>query len=462
MRYSSPLQKAFMALPNNASEPQVDNVFASGILVRSLGFSTPDDLVGEFHTGPGKVDYALRKTKGDDKFYMSKSQPELLLELKGRDSNLTPGTSDYKDAFNQITSYLRGSKIPFHCWGAITNGERFQLFRKHGKIVYPVTECFKFNTNKIDLQISKIRSRIQSTSRALVVTTYNNKGGVGKTTTVINVAAMLAFKGKKVLVIDFDHNQRDLTNFTKINSKEGTVLELLTERNKPIHECIKQYITSHPRTGRPAHLFDILPADKKLYTDDSDLLKLIPDNKSFRILNDKISDLKSEYDYIIIDAPPGWRLLSQIAVFAADVILIPTACDDVDSLRNAAEAIRKFFPEMREAKEEETPIALPIFFGRGKPTDKQKLWTAKEIINICEESSYDTNKDLNHCLRYASCKAYINHLKYSEDITELNIFSIPSFSTIANSRFVGKPAVCLHKAVYVYFSALVKGCFIDE
>ncbi|MBE9071015.1 AAA family ATPase [Leptolyngbya cf. ectocarpi LEGE 11479] len=89
------------------------------------------------------------------------------------------------------------------------NSLDIHLFRKHGKVIHPALPCLSFRDN-ISATVANIKSQIEEPKKGLVVTVYNNKGGVGKTTTISNLAAVLSQLKKRVLVIDLDANQGDL------------------------------------------------------------------------------------------------------------------------------------------------------------------------------------------------------------------------------------------------------------
>jgi predicted type IV restriction endonuclease len=165
-------------------------------LLQALGFDD-SEIRYEFETGCGQVDLAARKN-GDpeDIFFRSPKNPYLLLEAKSRAVNLREG-SCYRDAVCQIESYLLAKNCKSAKWGIITNANNIQLWRKHGKVVHPATANLDISSDNIESIVRNLRDKIENYERALTVCVYNNKGGVGKTTTIINLAATLATKQKK-------------------------------------------------------------------------------------------------------------------------------------------------------------------------------------------------------------------------------------------------------------------------
>ncbi|MEH2153025.1 AAA family ATPase [Nostoc sp.] len=438
------LRAALQSLPENAPEPVINDLFALHFL-RALGFQS-EEIHPEYNTGDGAVDKAVRKTIGDDIFLHTKSNPYLLLELKGRDINLSEDAAQYQRTVNQLKRYLLAPNCKTVQWGIITNSCHIQLFRKHGKVIYPATQCLPIDGDNIDNVVALIRKKIENPTKALTIAVYNNKGGVGKTTTAVNLAAILTFLGKKVLAIDFDPNQQDLTSSLGLPLSKGSVFEALKERGIELQRTLHPY--KFPLKKLNAELrFDIIPADQELTDAPEQLLR---NHLQPHTLYQKLEFSRQEYDYILIDAPPNWRVFSQLAVYAADVVLIPTKHNNLFSLENAAIAIKKFIPEVQSEKADGSPIPLPIFFNGEKITLPQLAVAQQEINNIIKTAK----KEGFDLLPYF-------YPRYTNAKKDLHIHEVPSYANIAGSAFSRIPAVYRDRSAHEYYKNLAKEYFLQ-
>lgn len=153
--------------------------------------------------------------------------------------------------------------------------------------------------------------------QARIIAVANQKGGVAKTTTCINLGASLALANHRVLLVDLDPQGNLTSGVGQKNQRglAGTVYEALTSDHADAHEFIV-------RTGVD-HL-SLMPADRDLTGAEIELVNLpARERRLARLLN----TLRDDYDYIFIDSPPSLGLLTLNALVAAEAVLIPLNCE---------------------------------------------------------------------------------------------------------------------------------------
>lgn len=167
-----------------------------------------------------------------------------------------------------------------------------------------------------------------------IISVTNQKGGVGKTTSCVNLASYVASFGKKVLFIDVDPQGNGCSTFgVEIEKGENSIYEvLLGDIN------IKQAIYPSVQKG-----VDVIPSNVDLSQAEVDLVYV--DNRE-RVFKEALKEIKDQYDYIFIDCPPSLGLLTVNALTASDSILIPIQCEyfalvGLSQLMNTVRLIKK-------------------------------------------------------------------------------------------------------------------------
>ncbi len=186
-----------------------------------------------------------------------------------------------------------------------------------------------------------------------IISVVNQKGGVGKTTTAVNLAAGLGIAGKKVLLIDADP-QGNSTSGYGINKKSATttVYEMLVGRARAESAIIKTKFKN----------VDIVPSSMNLAAAEVDLVEVEHRESQLKLA---IASAREKYDYIFIDCPPSLGLITIDALVASDSVLVPIQCEYF-----ALEGLSQLMASIRQVKRLYNPtleiegIVLTMFDGR--------------------------------------------------------------------------------------------------
>ena len=148
-----------------------------------------------------------------------------------------------------------------------------------------------------------------------LITLCNQKGGVGKTTTTVNLGAALAEQGQRVLMVDLDP-QGALTAYWGLETENSqvTIYQLLLNDSQPATDAIR----------RVRERIDVIPADIDLAAAEIELFSALGRE---RILKELLSKVQDGYDFVMVDCPPNLGLLTVNALVACHGVIIPLQCE---------------------------------------------------------------------------------------------------------------------------------------
>lgn len=208
-----------------------------------------------------------------------------------------------------------------------------------------------------------------------IISVVNQKGGVGKTTTTVNVSACLAKQGKSVLLIDLDP-QGNATSGLGIDTDElnNTIYQVL------IGECTMEESILQTEFGS----LYLSPSDIQLAGAEVELVS-VP--KREYILKEALSSVKDQYDYIFIDCPPSLNLMTVNALVCSDSVLIPVQCEyyALEGLSRLMQTIKSMKKQLNEGLEIEG-ILLTMYDSR----TNLSMMVAEEVKKYFEKKVYHT------------------------------------------------------------------------
>ena len=334
------------------NESEVESKLIVQYLLPQLGYS-PDNWHQEVAVGSIRLDFLAFATQVIPLVLDANSPLSVIMEAKHPNQNLN-------NHVRRFRRYLTNLNVQY---GLLTNGKEIRIYETFQNDIRLVLRCFgnevdtkleeikaligrdslnkiiignysnnpKFHNKSVTLQQSLKQNFVTNRQHIMkTIAIYHNKGGVGKTTIAVNLAAALRKKGKKVLLIDLDSqaNTTFATGLIKFEDEELDDLKdcnignvLLSEESYPIKEVARKSQFSNPE-------IDVVPSHINLMKYERELSQL-PDSKMMLI--EKLNGVKNQYDIVLIDTPPAIDLFSEIALITADYLLIPS---DLKSFAN--------------------------------------------------------------------------------------------------------------------------------
>ena len=249
-----------------------------------------------------------------------------------------------------------------------------------------------------------------------IIAVANQKGGVGKSTTAINLSACLAERGKKVLTIDIDP-QGNTTSGLGVdkNSTENTLYELLLNEVEIENTIVKDVVQN----------VDLIPSNINLSGAEIELVGI--DEKEY-ILKKIIDKVRDNYDYIFIDCPPSLGMLTINSLTAVDSVLIPIQCEYY-----ALEGVSQLMGTIKLVKSRLNPnldiqgVVLSMFDGRANLS----IQVVDEVKRYFKGSVYTTLIPRNVRLAEApshgkpviyydsKCKGAVAYMELAEEFIDL-------------------------------------------
>lgn len=229
---------------------------------------------------------------------------------------------------------------------------------------------------------------------AKIIAIVMQKGGVGKTTTALNLGAELMHRGKRILFVDLDA-QANLTETIGKTAQGNSILEVLAGE-KTAEECITQ------NNG-----FSFIAGDKHIATSFTRM--------NFKILKKALAPIKENYDFIIIDTPPALGLLSANALMCADYVIIPAQAEAY-----SLNGLKDIFDQIEDIQEENDTLKVCGVL-LNKYTDRKTL--SRDVREIAEEFA-----------KKKGTKVFASHIRDNTDIAGAQAYKMGVCDYAPNSN----------------------------
>ena len=207
-----------------------------------------------------------------------------------------------------------------------------------------------------------------------VISVANQKGGVGKTTTTVNLATLLAKKGKKVLLIDTDPQGNATSGLGVTKELENSVYDILVGETT-FEETVQETAIKNLK---------VCPSNISLAGAEVELVSMMSREQRLKV---KLDEVKEQYDYILIDCPPSLGLITLNAFTASDSVLIPVQCEyfaleGLGQLLNTVNLVKKHLNKNLEIE----GALLTMYDARTNLSNQ----VVKEVKKYFEEKVYKT------------------------------------------------------------------------
>ncbi|MEG2609124.1 MAG: ParA family protein [Bacilli bacterium] len=242
-----------------------------------------------------------------------------------------------------------------------------------------------------------------------IISIFNQKGGVGKTITSVNLATCLALEGKKVLLVDLDAQSNSTKNFDRYNPNTLSVYDLLIDESVDIIDTIQDTEVEN---------LDIIPSNIKLITAENQILNDTMRSRENRLKN-ALRGIESDYDFCIIDCPPTLGILIINALTASNDVISPIKVDKfaLDGFQNLMDTIESV---KREFNSDLNFMGVLITMDRATRVNKEVKGYLKENLGdmMFKTTIRDNTAVTQSTFEYMPVVIYSNKSNASKDYFE--------------------------------------------